>query len=108
MEEWQNIGGGALSGKDLSKIDRSVAYMLRYIAKNIVKDNYVDRCEIGASYVIGDEKPIAVYLNTFGTNKIADEEILKKIKENYDLSVKSAKDLSSINNISQREELNIL
>lgn len=46
MEECQNTGGGAISGKDLSKIDRSVAYMLRYIAKNIVKENYADRCEI--------------------------------------------------------------
>ena len=96
MEVWQNIGGGAISGKDISKIDKSVAYLLRYIAKDIVKDGYADRCEIGASYVIGDEEPIAVYLNTFATNKIDEEKILEIIKEKYDLSVKSAKEVCSI------------
>lgn len=100
MEEWQDIGGGATSGKDMSKIDRSVAYLLRHIAKNIIKENYADKCEIGASYVIGDEKPIAIYLNTFGTNRINEEEILEIIKKDYDLSVKSAKEVCS--KISQR------
>lgn len=95
MEVWQNIGGGAMSGKDMSKIDRSVAYMLRNIAKNVVKEQYADRCEIGLSYVIGDSNPISIYLNTFGTNKIEEEEILKIIKENYDLSVNAAKEIQS-------------
>lgn len=84
-----------MSGKDMSKIDRSVAYMLRNIAKNVVKEQYADRCEIGLSYVIGDSNPISIYLNTFGTNKIEEEEILKIIKENYDLSVNAAKEIQS-------------
>lgn len=84
-------GGGAFSGKDLSKVDRSGAYMLRHIAKDIVSKGLADRCEIGASYVIGDEKPIAIYLETFGTNKIPEETLLEKIKIDYDLSVQNAK-----------------
>lgn len=96
MVEWLNTGGGAISGKDISKIDKSVAYMLRYIAKKVVEENYADRCEIGLSYVIGDEEPISIYLNTFDTNKIDEEEILNIVKEKFDLSVRSAKDVSSI------------
>jgi len=84
-------GGGAFSGKDLSKVDRSGAYMLRAVAKDIVRLGLADRCEIGASYVIGDENPIAIYLDTFGTNKVSEESILEKIKNDYDLSVVAAK-----------------
>jgi len=84
-------GGGAFSGKDLSKVDRSGAYMLRAVAKDIVRLGLADRCEIGASYVIGDENPIAIYLDTFGTNKVSEESILEKIKSDYDLSVEAAK-----------------
>ena len=69
-------GGGAFSGKDLSKVDRSGAYMLRKVAKDIVQKGLADKCEIGTSYAIGDENPIAIYLNTYGTNKIKEEEIL--------------------------------
>jgi len=77
-------GGGAFSGKDMSKVDRSGAYMLRNIAKDIVKKGLADRCEIGASYVIGDEKPISIYLNTYGTNKIEEEIILEEVKKKLD------------------------
>ena len=84
-------GGGAFSGKDFSKVDRSGAYMLREIAKDIVQKGLADRCEIGASYAIGDENPISVYLNTYGTNKIEEEKILEIIRNEYDLSVSNLK-----------------
>jgi len=87
-------GGGAFSGKDLSKIDRSGANMLRQIAREIVKKSFADKCEIGASYIIGDELPISIYLNTYNTNKIEEEEILEYIKNNYDLSIESARRIS--------------
>ena len=90
-------GGGAFSGKDLSKIDRSGAYMLRKVAKDIVQKGLADRCEIGASYAIGDEKPISIYLNTYGTNKIKEEEILEVIKIEYDLSVDNLKQVCDNN-----------
>jgi len=61
------------------------------VAKDIVRLGLADRCEIGASYVIGDENPIAIYLDTFGTNKVSEESILEKIKNDYDLSVVAAK-----------------
>ena len=92
-------GGGAFSGKDLSKIDRSGAYMLRKVAKDIVQKGLADRCEIGASYAIGDEKPISIYLNTYGTNKIKEEEILEVIKTEYDLSVGNLKQVCGNNSI---------
>ena len=84
-------GGGAFSGKDFSKVDRSGAYMLREVAKDIVQKGLADRCEIGASYAIGDENPISVYLNTYGTNKIEEEKILEIIRNEYDLSVSNLK-----------------
>ena len=79
-------GGGAFSGKDPSKVDRSAAYMLRYIAKNIVANKLADKCEIQFSYAIGVAKPVSVYVNTFGTNTIPEEEISKKIYEKFDLT----------------------
>ena len=82
-------GGGAMSGKDATKVDRSAAYMLRHIAKNIVANNLAEKIEIAASYAIGEEYPVSIYLNTYDTNKIPEEEILNIIKENFDLSVKS-------------------
>ncbi len=92
-------GGGAFSGKDLSKIDRSGAYMLRKVAKDIVQKGLADRCEIGASYAIGDENPISIYLNTYGTNKIKEEEILEVIKTEYDLSVSNLKQVCGNNSV---------
>ena len=66
-------GGGAFSGKDASKVDRSASYMLRHIAKNIVANGYAKKCELQVSYAIGMEKPISIWVNTFGTNKIPEE-----------------------------------
>ena len=78
-------GGGAFSGKDPTKVDRSAAYAARYVAKNIVAAGLADRCEVGLSYAIGVAKPLSVYVDTFGTGKISDEEIQKLIDENFDL-----------------------
>ncbi len=79
-------GGGAFSGKDASKVDRSAAYMLRHIAKNIVANGYAKKCEIQVAYAIGMKEPLSIYVNTFGTGTIADEEIVKIIKERFDLT----------------------
>lgn len=78
-------GGGAFSGKDPTKVDRSASYMARYIAKNIVAAGLCHRCEVGLSYVIGVAKPLSIYVDTFGTGTISNEEIIKIIKENFDL-----------------------
>ena len=79
-------GGGAFSGKDATKVDRSAAYMLRHIAKNIVANGYAKKCEIQISYGIGIAEPISIYVNTFGTNTIDEEEIINKIKDKFDLT----------------------
>ena len=79
-------GGGAFSGKDATKVDRSAAYMARHIAKNVVANGYADKCEIQLSYAIGVEEPLSIYINTFGTNKIEEEEIIKKINDKFDLT----------------------
>ena len=79
-------GGGAFSGKDATKVDRSAAYMLRHIAKNVVANGYAKKCEIQVSYGIGLKEPISIYVNTFGTNTIPEEEIEKKIKDKFDLT----------------------
>jgi len=78
-------GGGAFSGKDPTKVDRSGAYAARYIAKNIVAAGLADKCEVEVSYAIGVAKPISIMVETFGTNKVADEIIEKAIAENFDL-----------------------
>lgn len=79
-------GGGAFSGKDASKVDRSAAYMLRFIAKNIVANGYAKKCEIQIAYAIGMEKPMSIYIDTFGTNTIPEEEMIKLIEEKFDLT----------------------
>ena len=79
-------GGGAFSGKDPSKVDRSAAYMLRHIAKNIVANGYADKCEIQVSYAIGMKEPLSIYVNTFGTGTKTDEELANLIKEKFDLT----------------------
>lgn len=81
-----NHGGGAFSGKDGTKLDRSAAYMLRHIAKNIVANKYADRCQLQISYGIGINTPLSLYIDTFGTNKVDEEIILAKIKEKFDLT----------------------
>lgn len=79
-------GGGAFSGKDPSKVDRSAAYMGRYVAKNVVAAGLADRCEIQVSYAIGVAEPTSVSVNTFGTGKLADDKALAKVvKEVFDL-----------------------
>ena len=79
-------GGGAFSGKDPSKVDRSGAYMMRHIAKNIVANGYAQKCEIQVSYAIGMEEPLSICVNTFGTGKKTEEELVKLIKEKFDLT----------------------
>ena len=79
-------GGGAFSGKDASKVDRSASYMLRHIAKNIVANGYAKKCEIQVSYAIGMEQPLSVYVDTFGTGTIPEEKIVELIKEKFDLT----------------------
>ena len=78
-------GGGAFSGKDPSKVDRSAAYAGRYVAKNIVAAGLADRCEIQVSYAIGVAEPTSISVNTFGTSKIDENKISELIRENFDL-----------------------
>lgn len=78
-------GGGAFSGKDPSKVDRSAAYAGRYVAKNIVAAGLADRCEIQVSYAIGVAEPTSVSINTFGTGKISDDRIVELVREHFDL-----------------------
>ena len=79
-------GGGAFSGKDASKVDRSAAYMLRHIAKNLVANGYAKKCEIQVSYAIGMKEPLSVCVNTFGTSKKTEEELVELIREKFDLT----------------------
>lgn len=79
-------GGGAFSGKDATKVDRSASYMARFIAKNVVANGYAKRCEIQLAYSIGVAKPVAIYVNTFGTNTIPEDEIVNKINNKFDLT----------------------
>lgn len=78
-------GGGAFSGKDCTKVDRSAAYAARYVAKNIVAAGIADRCEIQLSYAIGVARPTSITVDTFGTGKLSDEKIVEIIRENFDL-----------------------
>ena len=78
-------GGGAFSGKDPSKVDRSGAYMARYIAKNIIAAGLADRCEIQISYAIGVAKPVSIMIDTFGTGKIPDKDIAEIVNKNFDM-----------------------
>ncbi len=79
-------GGGCFSGKDASKVDRSAAYMLRHIAKNIVANGYAKKCEIQVSYAIGMKEPLSIYVNTFGTSPKNEEELVELIKNKFDLT----------------------
>jgi S-adenosylmethionine synthetase len=78
-------GGGAFSGKDPTKVDRSASYAARYVAKNIVAAGLADRCEIGLAYAIGVARPLSIYVETFGTGKISDGEIEKLVEKHFDL-----------------------
>ena len=77
--------GGAFSGKDPTKVDRSAAYAARYVAKNIVAAGLADKCEIQLAYAIGVAKPVSISINTFGTNKVAEDVITKLVNDNFDL-----------------------
>ena len=81
---WGRHGGGAFSGKDPSKVDRSAAYMARYAAKNVVAAGLAQRCEIQLSYAIGFPEPVSVLVDSFGTGKVADTEIAKRVRANFD------------------------
>lgn len=78
-------GGGAFSGKDCTKVDRSAAYAARYVAKNIVAAGLADKCEIQLSYAIGVAQPTSVMVDTFGTGKVSDEKLTRIVRENFDL-----------------------
>lgn len=78
-------GGGAFSGKDPTKVDRSACYAARYVAKNVVASGIAKKCEVQLAYAIGVAKPVSILVNTYGTGKISDEEITKIIQENFDL-----------------------
>ena len=78
-------GGGAFSGKDCTKVDRSAAYAARYVAKNIVAAGLADKCEIQLSYAIGVARPTSVMVDTFGTGKLSDERLTEIVRENFDL-----------------------
>ena len=78
-------GGGAFSGKDPTKVDRSAAYAARYVAKNIVAAGLASKCEIELGYAIGVAQPVSIYVETFGTGKISDDDIMKLVETNFDL-----------------------
>jgi S-adenosylmethionine synthetase len=78
-------GGGAFSGKDPSKVDRSAAYMARYIAKNIVAAELAARCEVQIAYAIGLAKPVGVFIDTFGTGVLPDERLAEIVDKEFDL-----------------------
>ena len=81
-------GGGAFSGKDPSKVDRSAAYAARYVAKNIVAAGFADRCELQLSYAIGVAKPTSISIETFGTGKIEESKLIDAIRRVFDLRPK--------------------
>ena len=91
-------GGGAFSGKDPTKVDRSAAYIARYLAKNIVAAGLAEKCLIQLSYAIGVAEPISIYVDSFGTSKIKGSEIVSLIRKNVDLTPKGIRDLLSLAN----------
>ncbi len=90
-------GGGAFSGKDPTKVDRSAAYMARYLAKNIVAANLADKCTIQIAYAIGVSKPLAVYVNTNGTGKVDEEKLVKQLQEMVNLSPRGIREHLQLN-----------
>ncbi len=91
-------GGGAFSGKDPTKVDRSAAYMTRYLAKNVVASDLASKCSIQIAYAIGVSEPLSLYVNTFGTGKVDDHIIEECIKNNVDLSPKGIRNKLKLNN----------
>lgn len=99
-------GGGAFSGKDATKVDRSAAYMLRHIAKNIVANGYSDKCEIQIAYVIGFKEPVSINVNTFGTGKKTDKELVDLIKKKFDLTPEGIIKYLNLKNIKYTDTTN--
>ena len=81
-------GGGAFSGKDSTKVDRSAAYMARYVAKNIVAAGLADRCEVQLAYAIGVAEPVSIRVDTFGTGKVSEPRLIELVRENFQLTPK--------------------
>src|ERR1700733_2125698 len=81
-------GGGAFSGKDATKVDRSAAYMARYVAKNIVAAGLADRCEVQLAYAIGVAEPVSVLVDTFGTGKVEASKLQQLVRANFELTPK--------------------
>src|SRR5204863_7760093 len=82
---WARHGGGAFSGKDPTKVDRSGAYMMRYIAKNLVAAGLARRCELQVAYAIGQREPLSVMVETFGTGAVPEEEFVRLVLRYFDL-----------------------
>ena len=99
-------GGGAFSGKDPTKVDRSASYVARYLAKNIVAKGYAQKCEIQLSYAIGVAKPVSIFVDTFGTSTISEEEIVRKIENKYDLTPRGIIDLFDLRRPIYRQTTN--
>jgi S-adenosylmethionine synthetase len=83
---WGRHGGGAFSGKDPTKVDRSAAYMARHVAKNIVASKLADRCEVQLAYAIGVSQPVSVHIDTQGSGAVPDDQIMKAVLDSFDLS----------------------
>ena len=92
-------GGGAFSGKDPSKVDMSAAYAARYVAKNIVYAGIAERCTIQLAYAIGMVEPLSVYVNTYGTGKLSDIEIIDLINKTFDLTPRGIRDMLNLSNV---------
>lgn len=103
---YARVGGGAFSGKDPTKVDRSACYMARFIAKNLVYNGYCRKCEIGLSYAIGIKEPLSIYINTFGTNTIPEEEIVLKITNTFDLTPKGIIDYLDLKHLKYTKTTN--
>ena len=92
-------GGGAFSGKDPSKVDRSAAYAARYVAKNIVYAGLAERCTIQLAYAIGMVEPLSVYINTYGTGKLKDTDLVSIINKNFDLTPRGIREMLNLSNV---------
>ncbi len=92
-------GGGAFSGKDPSKVDRSAAYAARYVAKNIVYAGLAERCTIQLAYAIGMVEPLSIYINTYGTGKLKDLELVAIINKTFDLTPRGIRDMLNLSNV---------
>ena len=90
-------GGGAFSGKDPSKVDRSAAYAARYVAKNVVASKIADKCLIQLAYAIGVSKPLSIYVNLFDGDEKKSKHVEKLIKDNFDLSPRGIREMLSLN-----------